>query len=350
MTLSGLDPLATRIPRVDFVAFARAQGADGVRVDDERALPAALEQALAREGSVRGRRASWTRARSRPPSPAAWPRSRRSTESHDARESRSAPVSWASPSTSPSGTCRTSSGSRSHGDLVATWRSTRCPRVFKAPRGGRLPLRRVHGALPGRPLPRRTGPPLAAHGREPRLAGGEGGAEAVRGDSAATSSDIELVPGGRDPARQLRGGRRRLPRQGPASCAVSAVDLESACSQATMAFQMACSLVESGPLPGTSWWSARARTRASPGKTIPWAGPAATAPPRCGSAASPPGPGYLTGHTISTWETNRAITFHPVVEEGDSPSPRCACAPTCAPRPSCATPRSPSCAPAWARP
>jgi len=35
----------------------------------------------------------------------------------------------------------------------------------------------------------------------------------------------------------------------------------------------------------------------------------------------PPGSGYLTGHTISTWETNRAITFHPVAEEGSAQPP-----------------------------
>ncbi len=46
MTLSKLDPFASRIPRVDFVAFARAQGGDGVHVDNERALGPALGQAL----------------------------------------------------------------------------------------------------------------------------------------------------------------------------------------------------------------------------------------------------------------------------------------------------------------
>ncbi|MDP2344554.1 MAG: thiamine pyrophosphate-binding protein [Deltaproteobacteria bacterium] len=50
MTLSRLTPFASRIPRVDFVAFARSMGADGVRVDDEEALPAALEQALQADG------------------------------------------------------------------------------------------------------------------------------------------------------------------------------------------------------------------------------------------------------------------------------------------------------------
>ena len=50
MTLSRLTPFAARIPRVDFVGFARSQGADGIRVDDEAALPAALEQALSHDG------------------------------------------------------------------------------------------------------------------------------------------------------------------------------------------------------------------------------------------------------------------------------------------------------------
>jgi acetolactate synthase I/II/III large subunit len=49
MRLVGLEPISARIPRVDFVAFAKAQGADGIRVDDELALPAALAAALTSE-------------------------------------------------------------------------------------------------------------------------------------------------------------------------------------------------------------------------------------------------------------------------------------------------------------
>ena len=61
MCEQGMDSLGlvadARFPAVDFVAFARAQGADGVRVDDVRELDAALGRALARGRSVRRRRA-----------------------------------------------------------------------------------------------------------------------------------------------------------------------------------------------------------------------------------------------------------------------------------------------------
>lgn len=50
MTTIGWEPFGTRIPRVDFVALARAQGADGVSVDDEGSLDDALEQALSAKG------------------------------------------------------------------------------------------------------------------------------------------------------------------------------------------------------------------------------------------------------------------------------------------------------------
>ncbi len=50
MLAIGLEPVATAIPRVDFVAFARAQGADAIHVRDGNALPAALDLALAHDG------------------------------------------------------------------------------------------------------------------------------------------------------------------------------------------------------------------------------------------------------------------------------------------------------------
>ncbi|HEY1100045.1 MAG TPA: thiamine pyrophosphate-dependent enzyme, partial [Myxococcota bacterium] len=50
MTLSKLEPHSVTIPRVDFVALARALGADGVRVEDETQLEDALRVALAHGG------------------------------------------------------------------------------------------------------------------------------------------------------------------------------------------------------------------------------------------------------------------------------------------------------------
>lgn len=50
MTLSKLQPLSTTIPRVDFVAVARAMGAQAVRVDSELELEAALRQAIEHRG------------------------------------------------------------------------------------------------------------------------------------------------------------------------------------------------------------------------------------------------------------------------------------------------------------
>lgn len=49
MLAIDLEPVATTIPRVDFVAFARSQGADGVRVRHGDALPAALDLAMAHD-------------------------------------------------------------------------------------------------------------------------------------------------------------------------------------------------------------------------------------------------------------------------------------------------------------
>jgi acetolactate synthase-1/2/3 large subunit len=50
MTALGLQPLETALPRTDFVGLARAVGADGVCVEHESQLDAALEAALAAEG------------------------------------------------------------------------------------------------------------------------------------------------------------------------------------------------------------------------------------------------------------------------------------------------------------
>lgn len=50
MRALGLQPLETALPPTDFVALARACGADGVRVEHEAELDAALEAALAARG------------------------------------------------------------------------------------------------------------------------------------------------------------------------------------------------------------------------------------------------------------------------------------------------------------
>jgi acetolactate synthase-1/2/3 large subunit len=50
MTALGMRPVATQLPRTDFVAFARAQGADGVAVATEDRLEAAFDRALAADG------------------------------------------------------------------------------------------------------------------------------------------------------------------------------------------------------------------------------------------------------------------------------------------------------------
>lgn len=50
MVAIGEPPIAGRIPRVDFVAFARAQGADGAAADDPASLREALAAAMAAEG------------------------------------------------------------------------------------------------------------------------------------------------------------------------------------------------------------------------------------------------------------------------------------------------------------
>jgi len=50
MRAQGLAPVETQLPRVDFVAFARSMGADGVRVAEEAGLEAGLEAALAAPG------------------------------------------------------------------------------------------------------------------------------------------------------------------------------------------------------------------------------------------------------------------------------------------------------------
>jgi acetolactate synthase-1/2/3 large subunit len=50
MTALGMRPVETQMPRTDFVAFARSQGADGLAVVSEDALEDALEVALAAPG------------------------------------------------------------------------------------------------------------------------------------------------------------------------------------------------------------------------------------------------------------------------------------------------------------
>lgn len=50
MSALGFTPVETRVPRTDFVALARAVGADGAHVGSERELAAALAQALGADG------------------------------------------------------------------------------------------------------------------------------------------------------------------------------------------------------------------------------------------------------------------------------------------------------------
>lgn len=50
MTALGMRPVETQMPRTDFVAFARAQGADGLAVDSELEVADALAVALERRG------------------------------------------------------------------------------------------------------------------------------------------------------------------------------------------------------------------------------------------------------------------------------------------------------------
>ncbi len=50
MTALGMRPVETQMPRTDFVAFARSQGADGLAVEREDELDEALARALAHDG------------------------------------------------------------------------------------------------------------------------------------------------------------------------------------------------------------------------------------------------------------------------------------------------------------
>lgn len=52
MTALGMRPVETQMPRTDFVAFARSQGAEGITVSSEEELDAALVRALAQTGPV----------------------------------------------------------------------------------------------------------------------------------------------------------------------------------------------------------------------------------------------------------------------------------------------------------
>jgi acetolactate synthase-1/2/3 large subunit len=52
MTALGMKPVETQLPRTDFVAFARSQGADGIAVASEAELDAALQTALSASGPI----------------------------------------------------------------------------------------------------------------------------------------------------------------------------------------------------------------------------------------------------------------------------------------------------------
>ena len=99
-----------------------------------------------------------------------------------------------------------------------------------------------------------------------------------------------------------------------------AVDVESACSQATVAFQMACALIESGRYENIVVVSSCAYSRLTrEADPLGWANGDGASAMWIGKVA--PGSGYITGTTMSTWETNCAITFHPMVEGADGEPP-----------------------------
>ena len=50
MRTMGWDPFGTQIPKTDFVAIARGLGAEGVRVESEQDVEAALRAAMAARG------------------------------------------------------------------------------------------------------------------------------------------------------------------------------------------------------------------------------------------------------------------------------------------------------------
>ncbi len=50
MKTMGWEPFSCALPRIDFVAMARALGADGIRVEYERDVRAALEMAARARG------------------------------------------------------------------------------------------------------------------------------------------------------------------------------------------------------------------------------------------------------------------------------------------------------------
>ncbi len=52
MTALGMPSVETQLPRTDFVAFARSQGADGIAVDHEADLADAIDRALATRGPI----------------------------------------------------------------------------------------------------------------------------------------------------------------------------------------------------------------------------------------------------------------------------------------------------------
>jgi 3-oxoacyl-[acyl-carrier-protein] synthase-3 len=95
----------------------------------------------------------------------------------------------------------------------------------------------------------------------------------------------------------------------------SAVDLESACAQATVGVQTACALVESGRFERIAVVSGCGYSLLTPiDDPLGWASGDGASAVIVGRV--PEGRGYLAGHTISSWETNCAITFHPRIEAG----------------------------------
>ncbi|MDP2344555.1 MAG: 3-oxoacyl-[acyl-carrier-protein] synthase III C-terminal domain-containing protein [Deltaproteobacteria bacterium] len=134
-----------------------------------------------------------------------------------------------------------------------------------------------------------------------------------------STADIDLCMVGALPRDHYEvGDAAFLAEQLKLGCAV--VDVESACSQATVAFQMACALIESGRYRNIVVVSSCAYSRLTKeAEPLGWASGDGASAMWIGKVDD--GSGYLTGHTISTWETNCAITFHPTNEgaEGEPP-------------------------------
>jgi 3-oxoacyl-[acyl-carrier-protein] synthase-3 len=133
-----------------------------------------------------------------------------------------------------------------------------------------------------------------------------------------TPDDIELCLVGTLPRDQYETGNAAFIAE--ALHLRSAVDVESACAQATTTFQLACALIESGRYENIVVVSSCAYSRLNrEEEPLGWASGDGAAAMWIGRVAE--GAGYITGHTISTWETNCAISWVPVYEGDDVEPP-----------------------------